>query len=276
MSAGDARGGGARDDDARRDAAADVGARAAALIEPYKRRTWELVGAGPGRRLLDVGCGGGADTLQLAQHVGVEGLVAGVDPDRAALDAARRRAVAAGLATRTLHATADAAYLPFVDDAFDGARCDRVVQHLTDAPAAVAELRRTTRPGGRVVLAESDHGSFSLHVRDRAAAARLGEHLFARHLVDAWAGRRLRGLLLAGGLHDVAAEAHPLVITDVALFRAVVDWDGNRGRLLDDGVAGEGELRALEDELAELDAAGAFWCSLLVVVASGVVPGTAP
>jgi ubiquinone/menaquinone biosynthesis C-methylase UbiE len=118
-----------------------------------------MLGARPGHRVLEVGCGLGLDAAVLAHAVGPHGRVVALDRS---LQMVSQVPVASGPGRALVGIVADAAKLPLVDDGFDGCRTDRVLQHLPDPRAAVSELARVTRPGGRVVTAEPDWSTLSL------------------------------------------------------------------------------------------------------------------
>lgn len=130
--------------------------RATASVEgrTYKRLTYELVGLGPNRRILDLGCGTGEDAIAMARQIGGPGEVVGVDLSEMMVAEARRRAEGMALSVRFEVVNADA--LPFPDNALDGCRADRVVQHLSDPEAALAEMVRVARPGAPVVVTDPD------------------------------------------------------------------------------------------------------------------------
>jgi SAM-dependent methyltransferase len=172
------------------------------LYAPYKRRIVELLAPEPGGRYLEIGCGTGADAVALADRFGVE--VTGVDRSRTMVAEARRRGVETAVA-------ADAHQLPFASGSFDGAWADRTFQHLADPPAALAELARVVRPGGRVVVADPDYGTQSVAGPDPALAARV----LAFHCEAIRNGRLASGMAsLFGdaGLGEVHWERHEIVV----------------------------------------------------------------
>ncbi|WP_067176503.1 class I SAM-dependent methyltransferase [Microtetraspora niveoalba] len=115
------------------------------------RRLAALSGAGPGHRILDVGCGTGYLTRLLAPLVGPDGRVTGVDPSRPMLDHARRRSPG-----NCSYQVGEGQALPFPDASFDIAVSSFAVHHMPGSgrPAAMAEMFRVLRPGGRLLIAE--------------------------------------------------------------------------------------------------------------------------
>lgn len=104
----------------------------------------------PGQRALDVGCGPGALTTELAALLGPEH-VAAVDPSAPAADACRQRLPGVHVDVASAEA------LSFEDGAFDHALAQLVVNFMTDPPAGVGEMYRVTRPGGTVAAAVWDY-----------------------------------------------------------------------------------------------------------------------
>ena len=104
--------------------------------------------------VLDVGAGTGALSLDLAWRMGSEGRVTAVDRDAQALDIARGLAARTGVEIAT--ADGDATALPAGDATQNLTIARFLFQHLSDPARALAEMRRTTQPGGRIVIIDVD------------------------------------------------------------------------------------------------------------------------
>ncbi|MGY4645660.1 methyltransferase domain-containing protein [Cellulomonas sp. URHB0016] len=113
----------------------------------------------PGTRLLDVGCGPGSVTIDLAARL-EPGEVIGVDASEAVVEIARDAAKEAGASNVTFE-VADAYDLPFEDGTFDVVHAHQVLQHLTDPIAALREMRRVTRTGGVVAVRDADYSGMT-------------------------------------------------------------------------------------------------------------------
>jgi ubiquinone/menaquinone biosynthesis C-methylase UbiE len=134
---------------------------------PYSQRFWveaphpfitrprlrEILEPRPGERVLEVGPGTGYYALPVAEWVSPGGTLDVVDVQQEMLDHTMRRAAEQGIGNIS-PVRADARALPFEDDSFDGAYLVTVLGEIPDQDAALRELRRVVRPGGRIVVGE--------------------------------------------------------------------------------------------------------------------------
>jgi SAM-dependent methyltransferase len=160
----------------------------------------------PTDRLLDVGCGPGTITIDLARRL-PGGEVVGVDASADVV--AQAAATVTGEEPHVSFRVADVHALPFEDDAFDVVHAHQVLQHLRDPVVALREMVRVTRPGGTVAVRDGDYGAFTWSPapdglarwleRYRSVAVSLG--------AEPDAGRHLLGWCVAAGQRDVAAGA---------------------------------------------------------------------
>jgi SAM-dependent methyltransferase len=245
---------------------------AAALVADGKRRSHQLMRCGPGGAVLDVGCGPGTDTLPLALLVGEGGRVAGIDHDAEMVAEADRRAEAAGVGARVEHRQGDALALPWGDAAFDAARSERLFLHLADPAGALAEMARVTRPGGRVVVADTDWGSRSVDTPEVAAERTMAWLLAERCLANGFSGRRLPGLFRRQGLEEVEIEVFPLQVHSYPLWRLLSRMDMAEEVAVREGYLSPDEVRRLHDSLCGKDADGTFFALTSLVIVAGRVP----
>ena len=143
-------------------------------LRELKALAVERGGFGPGRSMLDVGCGFGLETLRLAARAGAGGRVAGIDKSADFIADADRRAKAAGLSID--FRTGDAAALPWPDGAFDCVRAERLLIYLKDPAEAVREMRRVLRSGGGLALIEPDFSTTTVNLPCRSALRRALAH----------------------------------------------------------------------------------------------------
>ena len=127
-----------------------------ARIPAYVRERFVGVGnpfalgeIGEGEAVLDLGCGAGFDAFVAAELVGREGRVAGIDLSPEMLAVAESGRAAAGLSNVEFR-QADVEALPFPDASFDVAMSNGVLNLIPDKPAALREVFRVLKPGGRL------------------------------------------------------------------------------------------------------------------------------
>ena len=165
---------------------------------PYSQRFWveaphpfitrdrlrQILEPRPGERLLEVGPGTGYYALEIAQWVAPDGTLDIFDIQQEMLDHTMRAAAERGI-SNIAPTQGDARSLPYPDDHFDGAYLVTVLGEIPDQDAALRELRRVIKPGGRVVVGElfgDPHmvSQGSLRRRAPGAGLRVERHLGGR------------------------------------------------------------------------------------------------
>ena len=123
----------------------------------------EALGATPGERVLDAGCGPGFYVSEILERVGPEGTVVGVDTSPPMLALAAKRCEGH---SNVGFSEGDVTALPVADADFDRALSVQVLEYVDDIPAALGELLRVLRPGGRVLIWDVDWSTVSWHSDD--------------------------------------------------------------------------------------------------------------
>jgi SAM-dependent methyltransferase len=157
-----------------------------------------------GSRVLEAGCGVGAQTVQLVTRSPGIDLVS-VDISEESLAQAKARVAAVGGEVEWHHG--DLLDLPFADESFDHVFVCFVLEHLPNSHDALIYLKRLLRPGGTITVIEGDHESAFFHPRSTAAQAVIDclVDLQASAGGDALIGRRLQPLLKDAGYDAVRA-----------------------------------------------------------------------
>jgi SAM-dependent methyltransferase len=206
-----------------------------ALFRDWGPVLCQAAGVAPGPRVLDVGCGTGALALAAAARVAPDGKVTGVDPNPEMLAVARRKPAA--VEWRDGRAEA----LPFADAAFDAVLSQFAMMFFDDRVAALREMRRVLRPGGRLAVAVCDAVERS---PGYAALADLLDRLFGRAVGDAFRAPfvlgdapRLQRVCAEAGIDGARVAAHEgrvrfASIDDLVATERACVW--TLGGLLDD------------------------------------------
>ncbi len=233
------------------------------LYAAYKQRTVELLDPQSGGRYLEVGTGAGTDALAFAARFNVS--VVGADSSSVMIEEAKRRGL-------TDAVVADAHALPFESESFDGAWADRTFQHLADPVAALAELVRVVKPGGRFIVVDPDYGTQVVDVPDQDLARRVLRFRAEFGLRNGTLAHQMGRLFVQAGLADVQVEAVPIVLRDpTALDNALGlrDWAVFAH---EQGLVEADEVPAWEAALDEAATNGCFLYSFSLFITAGRKP----
>jgi SAM-dependent methyltransferase len=160
----------------------------------------------PNARVLEAGCGVGAQSITLARNSPQAQFIA-FDHSAGSLAAARRRIADAGL-TNVEFLRADIFHLPFPPESFDHVFVCFVLEHLADPSQALLVLKRLLKPNGTITVIEGDHGSAYFHPDndDAHAAIRCLVDLQRAAGGDGLIGRQVYPLLVSAGCSDVTVS----------------------------------------------------------------------
>jgi ubiquinone/menaquinone biosynthesis C-methylase UbiE len=235
------------------------------VLRGHQRRTAEdsaaylLPRLESGLSVLDIGCGAGTITADLAAMV-EPGTVLAVDVFAEVLEVARAEVQRRNLSNVSF-ATADVHRLEFPDDAFDVVHAHQVLQHVADPVGALREMRRVCRPGGVVAARDADYAGFIWF--PRLPALDLWRELYSKaaraNRGEPDAGRRLLSWARAAGFADVTATGS---LWSYATAATREWWGGMWAhRILGSGVAREllGLGLATTAQLEEISAAWRAW-----------------
>lgn len=213
----------------------------------------------PGERILDIGCGNGLMTSELSRAVGPDGHVTGIDPSASMLTSARAHCDAQANVSFVETTAHD---MPFQDQSFDGAVSVQVFEYIDDIPAALAEIYRVLKPGGRLVIGGTHWDTLAWYSRDRDRMQRILS-IWDDHLVDRETPAKLPHLMRTPGFTfdhtrqisfcDTHLRSDGIAMMGLKLIQAYA---------VQSGAVSEGEARDWVEEQYDLARNGQFFFSL--------------
>ncbi|MCK7642889.1 methyltransferase domain-containing protein [Corynebacterium sp. CCM 8835] len=178
----------------------------------------------PGMSVLDIGCGPGSITLDLAEIVGPEGRVIGLENTAEPLGAARQMAADRG-DSGTRFVVGDVLQLPFPDESFEVVHAHQMLQHVVDPVSALTEMHRVCAPDGVIAVRDADYAAMSWypHYPGMERWRNTYRELAKRSGGEPDAGRHLRAWAHAAGLVDPVITTSAWTYADTDSCR----WWGN-------------------------------------------------
>lgn len=164
-----------------------------------------------GMNILDVGCGPGSVTANIAQIVGPEGSVTGIDQEKKSLEEAEALSKQLGISNVTF-IEGDAYDITFEDDRFDLVFSSAVFEYLRDPVRALQEKSRVTKPGGFVIVRAGDFGTFTLYPPCPSVMQILNLNLknstqSDERYFNGYIGRQLYDVFRQSDLNEISIEA---------------------------------------------------------------------
>lgn len=161
-----------------------------------------------GHKILDAGCGPGSITLDLASLVGDRGDVLGIDFSSEAIAVAQKAAEERGV--RQVHFEIGDIYaLKLEPQSFDIVHAHQVLQHLNDPVAALREMSRVLKPGGKIAIREADYGGMTWFPAEKGIALWHSAYVSSARKLggEPDAGRRLKEWAHKAGLRVESVQS---------------------------------------------------------------------
>jgi SAM-dependent methyltransferase len=227
----------------------------------YKRQSFEAMALGSGSVVADIGCGPGDDANGLSQIVGANGHVTGIDISTAMVAEAGKRFAGS---ENLVFAVASADALPFENGSLDAIRADRVLIHVPDPKAALQEMLRVLRPGGRLVISEPDMCGFWVSSDNPQATAPIVAAI-AGSCAHPYFPRDMSVMLRDLGLVDIADIPFAMVSGDFEMVNQVLRFELVAKAVVEKGLAPAGPIECWVAEQVKRRADGRFCAGLNVL-----------
>ena len=221
-----------------------------------------------GDRVLDVGSGPGNQAFEMSIIVGDSGHIDGVDSAERAIEIARQRCSEMG---NVNFQVGEATNLPFDHGTFDVAMSSKVFEFLDDVVAAIAEMHRVLKPGGRVLIHDTDWGATLWYSSDPVRMTRIME-VWDRHLADPHLPQTLNRKLTVAGFKNVCTN--PFIQIETKYNPSSVSgvlMNFIEGYVVSQGVA-QREASDWAEDLRRLDSTGDYFFSLNEYIFTAVKP----
>ena len=179
-------------------------------IVRQRQHTLNKLSVKRGEKILDVGCGVGFLSYEIALQTGDSGRVSGIDQNSEMIRHANKRCENL---RNTEFSEANANDLPFLEESFDAACCTQVLLYVNDVAQVISEIKRVLKPAGRIIIVETDW---------RGVVLNSDYDSITRKIFSAWDAAvsspnlpvRLGPLLLNNGFCNIDVEPIPILNTE--------------------------------------------------------------
>ena len=234
-------------------------------VQTARAQLLDRLALGPGETVLDLGCGTGDHTREVAALVAPGGSALGVDFSQNMIAEATARQASSALPASFEHGDAQA--LRFENNTFDACRTERMLCHVPDCDAALREMVRVTKPGGRIGVLDVDTAGVMIDSSDRTITGAFATSM-TQAIQNPWIGRTLRRRMAEAGLVDV--DVRPWVL-EVG-YGAIEPLIDAHVSLMEQMGLSAAQLDAWKKELEFSNLSGNFYMGMTMFAATGRKP----
>jgi 2-polyprenyl-3-methyl-5-hydroxy-6-metoxy-1,4-benzoquinol methylase len=219
---------------------------------PDTSALFDHVGLRPGTHCLDLGCGGGEVTFEIAQLIGPDGHTTGIDMDEIKLNLAREEANARGLTNVEFRAENVNEWNE--PEAYDLVYCRFLLEHLSRPLDLLRKMWAAVSPGGAIVVEDADFGGLICHPPNDGFDfwTRAYPSVLERHGGDPEVGRKLYSYFLAAGIPNPSIRLSQRADADgEAKTLPLLTMDATAAAIVAEGIASDEELNAARASLEQ-------------------------
>lgn len=242
------------------------------ITKQLKELSYQFINLSESKRILDIGCGPGIDTVAMAKIAHADTRIVGLDFEQSMLDTAIEATEEARLLDKVNYVQASAAQMPFADESFDAVRAERLFQVISPAIASPQtlfdEAYRVLKSGGTMVLADTDWATASINFSDINLERRFVRFFSDECRPNGYAGREFLQLMNRAGMKDIQVIPIPILMREFSDKFPLADWLVRelRNKL----AATEDEIEQWMTELTTKSERGEFLCVCNMNVVVGV------
>jgi ubiquinone/menaquinone biosynthesis C-methylase UbiE len=195
------------------------------FINHVKQESYKILNFNNQDVILEIGCGNGYDSIELAKKVlPTKGRVIGLDVDLDLVETSKKNAHTAAC-TNIEFIVGDAEKLPFEDNYFSIIRAERVFQHLKNPLIVFKEALRVLKPGGQLVLVETDWPGMNIYLKDLSLEEKIIHTLTHKLLVNGNASRTLLSYYIDLNVSNVEMKVFPVLVNEYKIANELVKFD---------------------------------------------------
>ncbi|MBB72002.1 MAG: hypothetical protein CMF50_06340 [Legionellales bacterium] len=234
-------------------------------IKEIKRTAVKMLDLQLGDNVIELGCGLGYDTRMMAEIVGMDGIVMGIDLSHKMLTEARKLTQQ----TNILYRKADANQLDFDDNTFSALRADRLLVSQQDVNHTLSEAIRVVKPGGKLCITSLDLGSMILSPYLGAITDSVIKY-WQELVLNPFVGRQLPGLFKQHGLVDVEVKPQGFYVDSLESLNKIIKLESMLEDMNKQGLLSDSDLAEVSTALNKADVAGSLFWGITMVTVLGV------